>query len=249
MATTSTELQGLQTEGRNIKSANIDNISTLELCEIINNEDATVAKIVKTCIPTIANAIETLAPRVQRRGRIIYVGAGTSGRLGVLDASEIPPTFSASPEQFVALIAGGDVALRSAKEGAEDSLDGAVNDLEALNLDGEKDSLIGIAASGRTPYVLSSLAFAKSKGCITIGLACSAPSIISSCGHVDFMINAVTGPEVVTGSTRLKAGTATKLVLNMLSTGIMVRVGKTFGNIVGQGEAPSVSGQRLICHR
>lgn len=130
------------------------------------------------------------------------------------------------------MIAGGDTALRSSKEGAEDSLEAAVNDLESLNLDGNHDSLIGIAASGRTPYVLSSLAFAKSKGCVSIGLACSTPSAMRECGNVDFMIEAVTGPEVVTGSTRMKAGTATKLVLNMLSTGVMIRVGKTFGNIV-----------------
>ena len=132
----------------------------------------------------------------------------------------------------MALIAGGDVALRSAKEGAEDSVDGAVRDLEALHLDGDRDSLIGIAASGRTPYVLSSLAFAKSKGCITVGIACCVPSAVSKCGNIDFMVEAVTGPEVVTGSTRMKAGTATKLILNMLSTGIMIGIGKTFGNIV-----------------
>ena len=229
---TSTDLKGLQTEERNPKSANIDNVTTSELCGIINEEDATIANVVKQCIPTIAAAIDALTPRIRQGGRLIYVGAGTSGRLGVIDASEIPPTFSASPSQFVAMIAGGDGALRSAKEGAEDSLEGAANDLDALNLDGKVDSLIGIAASGRTPYVLSSLAFAKSKGCITIGLACSAPSAMSNCGNVAFMIDAVTGPEVVTGSTRMKAGTATKLVLNMLSTGVMIRTGKTFGNIV-----------------
>ena len=229
---TTTDLKGLQTESRNPKSTHIDNVSTIELCQIINDEDETIPNIVKSCIPTIAAAIDAVAPRVQRGGRIIYVGAGTSGRLGVLDASEIPPTYSAPPSQFVGLIAGGDLALRSAKEGAEDSLERAVNDLMVLDLDGEKDSLIGIASSGRTPYVLSSLAFVKSKGCITIGIACSAPSAMSRSGDVDFMIEAVTGPEVVTGSTRMKAGTATKLILNMLSSGIMIRIGKTFGNIV-----------------
>ena len=229
---TTTDLKGLQTESRNPRSTDIDNVSTLKLCQVINDEDETIPNIVKGCIPTIAHAIDAVAPRVRRGGRVIYVGAGTSGRLGVLDASEIPPTYSAPPSQFVGLIAGGDVALRSAKEGAEDSLEGAVNDLGVLDLDGEKDSLIGIASSGRTPYVLSSLAFAKSKGCITIGIACSAPSAMSKSGDVDFMIEAVTGPEVVTGSTRMKAGTATKLILNMLSSGIMIRIGKTFGNIV-----------------
>ena len=230
--TTKSGLEGLQTESRNSRSTNIDNVSTLELCHIVNSEDATLADIVKGCIPTIANAIDTLAPRARRGGRMVYVGAGTSGRLGVLDASEIPPTYSAPPSQFVGLIAGGDIALRSAKEGAEDSWDGAVEDLSKLNLDGDKDSLIGIASSGRTPYVLSCLNFAKSKGCATVGIACSAPSAMSQSGHVDFMIEAVTSPEVVTGSTRMKAGTATKLILNMLSTGVMIKIGKTFGNIV-----------------
>lgn len=153
-------------------------------------------------------------------------------RLGVLDASEIPPTFSASSDQFVALIAGGDVALRHAQEGAEDDVEAAIEDLKALDLKADLDSLIGIAASGRTPYVLSCLAFAKSLGCTTIGIACCDPSAMSSSGNVDYMISVVTGPEVVTGSTRLKAGTATKLVLNMLSTGVMIKVGKTYGNMV-----------------
>lgn len=155
-------------------------------------------------------------------------------RLGVLDASEIPPTFSASSEQFVALIAGGDVALRHAQEGAEDDVEAATRDLKALDLNPDLDSLIGIAASGRTPYVLSCLAFAKSLGCTTLGIACCDPSAMSSSGNVDHMISVVTGPEVVTGSTRMKAGTATKLVLNMLSTGVMIRVGKTYGNMVNE---------------
>ena len=232
MATT-TDLAGLQTESRNSKSADIDNVSTLELCHIINEEDGSIPGIVKGCIPTIVQAIDALASRVRQGGRVICVGAGTSGRLGVLDASEIPPTYSAPPAQFVGLIAGGDVALRSAKEGAEDSWQGAVDDLSQLDLDGDKDSLIGIASSGRTPYVLGCLAFAKKKGCITIGIACSAPSAMSESGHVNFMIEAVTGAEVVAGSTRMKAGTATKLILNMLSTGTMIKIGKTFGNIVG----------------
>lgn len=155
-----------------------------------------------------------------------------SSRLGVLDASEIPPTYSASSEQFVALIAGGDAALRFAQEGAEDDVEAAVEDLKALELNGDLDSLIGIASSGRTPYVLSCLSFAKSIGCATIGIACSSPSAMSKEGNVDHMISVVTGPEVVTGSTRLKAGTATKLVLNMLSTGVMIKLGKTYGNMV-----------------
>ena len=226
------DLRGLQTEGRNQRTVNIDQVSALEVCQIINQEDATVPDVVKTCLPVIASAIESLVERVRRGGRIISVGAGTSGRLGVLDASELPPTFSANPHQFVALIAGGDDALRHAQEGAEDDVEAAVRDLKGLELDGERDSLIGIAASGRTPYVLSCLEYAKSLNCNTIGISCSYPSAMSQCGHVDHMINAVTGPEVVTGSTRLKAGTATKLVLNMLSTATMIKIGKTYGNIV-----------------
>ncbi|KFY83831.1 hypothetical protein V500_09869 [Pseudogymnoascus sp. VKM F-4518 (FW-2643)] len=225
-------LEGLQTEGRNQSSNHIDRVSTLKLCEVINSEDASVAAAVQKCLPVIAQAIDALEPKARKGGRIVYVGAGTSGRLGVLDASEIPPTFSASSEQFVALIAGGDVALRHAQEGAEDDVEAATRDLKALDLNSDLDSLIGVAASGRTPYVLSCLAFAKSLGCTTIGIACCAPSAMSSSGNVDHMISVVTGPEVVTGSTRMKAGTATKLVLNMLSTGVMIRVGKTYGNMM-----------------
>jgi N-acetylmuramic acid 6-phosphate etherase len=153
------------------------------------------------------------------------------GSLGVLDASELPPTYSADPSQFIALIAGGDRALRHAQEGAEDDVDQAVRDLQAISLQ-QCDALIGIAASGRTPYVLSCLKHAKAMGCTTIGVACSSPSAMSSSGEVDFMIEAVTGAEVVTGSTRMKAGTATKMILNMLSTGVQIRVGKTYGNMV-----------------
>lgn len=225
-------LDSLQTESRNPLSNNIDTVSTEELCAIINGEDASIPGVVKSCIPTIAAAIDAISPRIRAGGRLIYMGAGTSGRLGVLDASEIPPTFSASQAQFVALIAGGDGALRSAKEGAEDSTQGAGADLSKLEINGDVDCLIGIAASGRTPYVLHALHLAKSKGCITIGIASSVPSAMSESANVDYMIKIVTGPEVVTGSTRMKAGTATKLVLNMLSTGAMIRNGKTFGNIV-----------------
>lgn len=154
------------------------------------------------------------------------------GRLGVVDASEIQPTFSAPAGQFVGIIAGGDAAIRTAQEGAEDSVDLAASDLEALNLDSEKDTVLGIAASGRTPYVLACLEYAKLAGCLTLGLACSFPSEMSCCSYIDHMISVVTGPEVITGSTRMKAGTGTKLALNMLSTGIMVKIGKTYGNLV-----------------
>ncbi|OBT92439.1 hypothetical protein VE01_09600 [Pseudogymnoascus verrucosus] len=196
---------------------------------------------VQKCLPVIAQAIDDLEPKARRGGRIVYVGAGTSRRLGVLDASEIPPTFSASSEQFVALIAGGDVALRHAQEAAEDDVEAGREDLKALNLNLDLDSLIGIAASGRTTYVLSCLAFAKSLGCITIGVACCNPSAMSSSGSVDFMISAVTGPEVVTGSTRMKAGTATKLVLNMLKSGGVGDSGNRWGVLVSEAVAVAVA--------
>ncbi|KEF61831.1 uncharacterized protein A1O9_03401 [Exophiala aquamarina CBS 119918] len=225
-------LSALHTEQQNPHSRYIDEVSAPQLCQIINNEDATVAGAVQKCIPIIAESIEILAERVRNGGRVIYVGAGTSGRLGVLDASEIPPTYSAPERQFVAIIAGGDVALRKAQEGAEDNVEAGVNDLKALNLDPKVDSLVGLAASGRTPYVLSCLSYAKYQGCFTVGVACTEPSRMSTSKDVDCMISAVVGPEVVTGSTRMKSGTATKLVLNMLSTGVMIKIGKTFGNMM-----------------
>ncbi|GFF51897.1 N-acetylmuramic acid 6-phosphate etherase [Aspergillus udagawae] len=225
-------LSQLQTEAVNPRTARIDQISTLEMCRLINEEDHRVAPSVTLCLPEIAAAIDALTPRVRNCGRVIYVGAGTSGRLGILDASEIPPTFAAPPSQFVGLIAGGDAAIRRAQEGAEDSVAAGEADMEALNLNPDLDSVIGIAASGRTPYVLGCLAFAKKIGCLTIGVVCASPSAMGTSGTVDFLIAPLPGPEVVTGSTRLKAGTATKLVLNMLSTGTMIRTGKTYGNLM-----------------
>lgn len=225
-------LSNLQTEGVNPRTANIDRISTLEMCEVINADDHKVSESVTPCLPIIANAIDELAPRVRQGGRVIYVGAGTSGRLGILDASEIPPTFAASREQFIGLIAGGDAAIRQAQEGAEDNESAGEEDMKKLTLNHELDSIIGIASSGRTPYVLGCLAFGKRLGCLTIGVVCAEPSAMGLSGNVDYLIAPVPGPEVVTGSTRLKAGTATKLVLNMLSTGTMIRIGKTYGNMV-----------------
>ncbi|KAL3431947.1 hypothetical protein BDV09DRAFT_206273 [Aspergillus tetrazonus] len=223
-------LSRLQTEAVNPQTSLIDKLSTLQMCAVINQEDHRVAASVTPCLPRIAAAIDALAPRVRRGGRVVYVGAGTSGRLGILDASEIPPTFAAPPEQFIGLIAGGDAAIRRAQEGAEDSLALAEADMAALELRPELDSVVGIAASGRTPYVLGCIGFAKRKGCMTIGVVCVEPSALGESGEVDFLIAPLPGPEVVSGSTRLKAGTATKLVLNMLSTGTMIRVGKTYGN-------------------
>ncbi|KAJ5809673.1 uncharacterized protein N7503_001891 [Penicillium pulvis] len=225
-------LAKLQTEGVNPRTVNIDRISTLEMCSVINNDDHLVAESVAPCLPVIADAIDALALRVGQGGRVVYVGAGTSGRLGILDASEIPPTFAAPRSQFVGLIAGGDVAIRQAQEGAEDDGEAGEEDLRRLKLDHKLDSVIGIASSGRTPYVLGCLAFAKRLGCVTIGVVCASPSALSHSGNVDYLIAPLPGPEVVTGSTRLKAGTATKMVLNMLSTGTMIRTGKTYGNMM-----------------
>ncbi|KAJ3542690.1 hypothetical protein NM208_g3961 [Fusarium decemcellulare] len=224
-------LADLQTEQKNLKTANIDSMSSLELCRVINEEDATVARAVQKCLPAIAAAIDVIVPRLLDGGRVIYTGAGTSGRLGILDASEIPPTFSAPAGQFVGLIAGGDYAIRNAVEGAEDSESMGAADLAALSPPiNEDDTLIGIASSGRTPYVLGGLKYARSIGAATVGLACVHPS---SLGVIcDVLIECVTGPEVVTGSTRLKAGTATKMILNMISTGSQIQIGKTFGNLV-----------------
>ncbi|EEA26297.1 hypothetical protein TMatcc_005437 [Talaromyces marneffei ATCC 18224] len=226
------DLSGLQTEAINERTNSIDRVSTLQMCTMINGEDKTVADSVTACVEDIARAIDLLVPRVRAGGRVIYVGAGTSGRLGVLDSSEILPTFAAPPTQFVGLIAGGDAAIRRAQEGAEDSTISGRNDLVAMDLNGEQDSIIGIAASGRTPYVLGALEYAKSLGCLTLGVACVSPSEMGQSGNVDIMMAPLPGPEVVTGSTRLKAGTATKLVLNMLSTGTMIKAGKTYGNMM-----------------
>ncbi|KAJ5630897.1 uncharacterized protein N7484_010997 [Penicillium longicatenatum] len=225
-------LARLQTEGVNPQTTDIDRVSTLEMCTVINNEDHLVAESVALCLPVIADAIDALALRVRKGGRVVYVGAGTSGRLGILDASEIPPTFAASPSQFVGLIAGGNDAIRQAQEGAEDNEQAGRDDLQRLNLDRNLDSVIGIASSGRTPYVLGCLSFAKRLGCLTIGVICTSPSAMGHSGNVDYLIAPLPGPEVVTGSTRLKAGSATKMVLNMLSTGTMIRIGKTYGNMM-----------------
>ncbi|KAJ5856659.1 ATPase BadF/BadG/BcrA/BcrD type [Penicillium soppii] len=207
-------------------------MSTLEICTAINSDDQKVSDSLLPCLSDIAGAIDALASRVTQGGRVIYVGAGTSGRLGILDASEIPPTFAAPHTQFIGLIAGGDVAIRQTQEGAEDNEQAEKEDMHRLDLNPVVDSVIGIARSGRTPYVLGCLAFAKKVECITIGVVCTSPSTIGLSGDADFVIVPLPEPKVVTGSTRLKVGTATKLVLNMLSTGTMIRIGKTCGNMV-----------------
>src|SRR6266545_406889 len=219
----------LQTEARNSASAELDELTALQFVQLMNAEDAKVVPAVASQAEAIAKAIEVIADRLRGGGRLIYVGAGTSGRLGVLDASECPPTFNAPPGFVVGVIAGGPAALTRSVEGAEDHPEFAVNDLTAVSLS-PRDVLVGIATSGRTPYVLAAVDHAKQLGAYTIGLSCNPNSDIIS--RVDLAITPVVGPEVLSGSTRLKAGTATKLVLNMLSTGAMVRLGKTYSNLM-----------------
>ena len=218
------------TEHRNPRSADIDLASPLEIVELISAEDRTVADAVATQKREIAAAIAIAEDAFRRGGRLVYAGAGTSGRLGVLDASECPPTFGVDFDMVRGLIAGGYEALLRAQEGAEDSPEGGARDIDALAL-GPRDFLIGIAASGGTPYVRGALARARELGARTAILACTRPPS-EVLAVADIAIIPVTGPEVVTGSTRMKAGTATKLVLNMISTGAMIRIGKTYGNLM-----------------
>jgi N-acetylmuramic acid 6-phosphate etherase len=202
------------------------------MLRVINDEDATVAAAVRTELPSIAQAIDAIAERFPRGGRLFYIGAGTSGRLGVLDASECPPTFSVPADLVQGLIAGGDSALRLSSEHSEDSPELGAHDLAAAGFasDGQPDALVGIAASGRTPYVLGAIEYAKQRGALTVGLSCVPGSLLATVSEI--AITPATGPEVLTGSTRMKAGTATKLVLNMISTGVMVRTGATFSNLM-----------------
>jgi N-acetylmuramic acid 6-phosphate etherase len=223
------ELQGLVSEERNPHTMGVDLMPTAEILTIINTEDGTVPDAVGKVLPDVARAVEAIVVAFGKGGRLIYVGAGTSGRLGVLDASECPPTFGVPPGMVVGLIAGGSEALVRAMEGAEDQADAGAADLVGIEL-GERDVVVGIAASGRTPYVIGALAFAKSLGAVTVGLTCNPDSAIA--GMADISIAPVVGPEVLTGSTRLKSGTAQKLVLNMLTTASMIRIGKTYQNLM-----------------
>ena len=222
-------LNKLTTEARNPASENLDQLSALEIVQLMNAEDAQVSAAVAKEAVAIARAVEVIADRLRRGGRLIYLGAGTSGRLGVLDASECPPTFNTPPELVVGLIAGGPDALTRSIEGAEDHSEYAVTDLERAGLT-NADVLVGIATSGRTPYVIGGLQFARQVGAAAIGFSCNDQSALADVS--DIIIAPVVGPEVISGSTRLKAGTATKLVLNMLTTGAMVLLGKTFGNLM-----------------
>ncbi len=222
-------LAALTTEARNPRSTHIDELSTLEMLTMIQQEDATVATAVASQLPAIASAVDAIAERFAHGGRLFYIGAGTSGRLGVLDASECPPTFSVPPTLVQGLIAGGDPALRRSSEHSEDSSEEGARDLIAAGFSAP-DALVGISASGRTPYVVGALLHAHALGALTIGLSCVADSPVAR--HCQIAITPVTGPEVLTGSTRMKAGTATKLVLNMLSTGVMIRTGAVYGNLM-----------------
>ena len=217
------------TETRNPRSLSIDIASTEDVLAILNAEDRLVADSVREQIPRLAKALDAVVDRWERGGRLFYVGAGTSGRLGVLDAAECPPTFGTPPGRVQAIIAGGAEALLRAVEGAEDSREAGRRDLAEAGF-GAIDTLVGIAASGRTPYVLGAVEFASSVGAVTIGLSCSPGSALE--GVVTYPVTPAVGPEVVTGSTRMKAGTAQKLVLNMLSTGLMIRTGCVLGNLM-----------------
>ncbi|WP_406415249.1 N-acetylmuramic acid 6-phosphate etherase [Streptomyces sp. NBC_01614] len=223
------ELETLTTEAFRPELAEIDRLATLDIARLMNGEDAAVPTAVAQRLPQIAAAIDAIAERMARGGRLIYAGAGTAGRLGVLDASECPPTFNTDPSQVVGLIAGGPEAMVVSVEGAEDSKDLARTDLDGLALT-PTDTVVGISASGRTPYAIGAVEHARKQGALTIGLSCNPDSSLAAAA--EHGIEIVVGPELLTGSTRLKAGTAQKLVLNMLSTITMIRLGKTYGNLM-----------------
>lgn len=222
-------LDHLLTEQANPASTNIDARSTEDILRIMNAEDAKVAPAVAVEIPHIARAVDGIVDRMRRGGRLFYIGAGTSGRLGVLDASECPPTFSVSPDLVQGIIAGGEAALSRSVEGAEDDPALGARDLHNRRFTAS-DTLVGIAASGRTPYVLGAVAAARSLGALTIGISCTPDSELARA--VEIPITPLPGPEIIAGSTRLRAGTATKLVLNMISTAVMIRLGHVYGNLM-----------------
>lgn len=221
--------KAIATEEKNPNTENIDTLSTIEMVRLINEEDKKVAGAVETELPHIAAAIDIIAAQFKAGGRLIYSGCGTSGRLGILDASECPPTYSTEPEQVVGLIAGGKSAMFEAVEGAEDDEALGAEDLKKINFN-DKDVLVGIAASGRTPYVLGAMRYAKGCGAHVFCITCSPNSEMSNVAEIAMEL--LSGPEVVTGSTRMKSGTAQKMVLNMLSTGTMIKLGKVYGNLM-----------------
>lgn len=222
-------LEKLSTEARNPASSRIDKLDTLSMMRVMNDEDQKTALAVKAILPDIARAVDVIAARLKTGGRLFYMGSGTSGRLGILDAVECSPTYSTDPDLVQGLIAGGKEAIFRAREGAEDSLDKGADDIISHDLSA-KDVLVGITASGRTPYVLGGMEEARRRGAFVIGLACSKEPDIAC--TADLMLICLPGPEVVTGSTRMKAGTVTKMILNMLSTGTMIRLGKVRGNLM-----------------
>lgn len=223
------ELKKIATEQRNPNTMNIDTLSTLDMVKLINQEDHRVAEAVSLVTDKIAQAVDVIADRLSKGGRLIYCGAGTSGRLGILDAVECPPTYSTEPEMVQALMAGGYGAIFKAVEGAEDSKELGVEDMRSIHFTAG-DVLVGIAASGRTPYVLGCMEYAKQLGAATVSVTCCPGSELDT--FADIGIAPAPGPEVVTGSTRMKSGTAQKMVLNMLSTGAMIKLGKVYGNLM-----------------
>ena len=222
-------IQALDTEKRNPNTNHIDRLSTLAMVELINSEDKKVAHAVEAVLPAIATAIDGTYQRLKNGGRLVYVGAGTSGRLGLLDAAECPPTFGVPQGMVVSLLAGGADAFTRAIEGAEDNEALGAKDLQDIHFC-EKDVLVGIAASGRTPYVMGAMKYAQSVGGFTVSISCTKNAAIGNIAHVD--IAPTPGAEVLTGSTRMKSGTAQKMVINMLSTGVMIKLGKTYGNLM-----------------
>lgn len=228
------DLSRLVTESRNPASTEIDTLSTIEMLQVINEEDQKVALAVKAVLPQIAKTVNAITAAFANGGRLVYMGAGTSGRLGILDASECPPTYGTHPDMVIGLIAGGHQAILKAVENAEDDVKMGQDDLKALHLT-KHDVVVGIAASGRTPYVLGGLEYAKSIGATTASIACNPECAMAKAA--DIAILPIVGAEVVTGSSRMKAGTAQKLVLNMLTTGAMIRSGKVFGNLMVDVEA------------
>ncbi|KKB05664.1 N-acetylmuramic acid 6-phosphate etherase [Pantoea anthophila] len=234
------DLSQMITEGRNPASQNIDELSTEAMLRVINDEDKKVALAVEAILPQIAAAVDAICAAFRAGGRLIYCGAGTSGRLGILDASECPPTFGTPREQVIGLIAGGHTAILQAVENAEDNREQGAQDLKDIHFS-RHDILVGIAASGRTPYVLGALAYANELGATTVALTCNPGSAMAQVAAI--ALTPVVGPEIVTGSSRMKAGTAQKLVLNMLTTGAMIRSGKVYGNLMVDVEATN---QKLV---
>lgn len=241
-------LGSLVSETRNAETLDLDNLSTLDMVTRFNQQDATVATAVSLTLPQIAQAVDAAAAALSAGGRLIYIGAGTSGRLGILDASECPPTFGVPHDRVIGLIAGGQGAMFKAVEGAEDSEELGVRDLQALTLTAD-DMVVGLAASGRTPYVIGALRYARQLGCRTAAVSCNPDSPIAR--EADIAISPVVGPEALTGSTRLKSGTAQKMVLNMISTGAMVKTGKVWQNLMVDMKATNIKlvdrARRMVC--